>query len=310
MVFRTLVRRQNLALSTSLRSAAHDAGLSDVFNVCVLERDNALHVSFRALDESGQKPFRAYVASAPVGSDDWTVVDLTAHAGSHGVAPVADPKLFATKDGVFATFNTGWPSGTQNDIFIMRVAPLLSAPSRVQLANAERQRIEKNWAFHQLSDGELGGIYSLQPLMTLLRVDGQVGETPDITFELTRRDAQYPVTIPRATTIGSQPSLTAAGSLVLMAHERFSIRSKRAYVGRPVRLSRRDTTTPPVEFSKHRLVHSVASALPRRGVHNRNLLSASYFAGADVLGSTVRLSYGVNDVKFGIAEIEEQALWQ
>lgn len=305
--FRRLAARQDGLLVDEITNLAASCGQTNVFNVSILEKAGAVHATYRALGLDGVKPFRAFYAYRAAAGSSWDLCDLTEHARAYSVKVVADPKLALVADGVQVTFNTGWPDRGFNDIYLMPLTPMPGKPRAVQLHDAERHRVEKNWAFSSAGEAGIAGIYQLDPLITL-RQRNVGDEHGPITFDLVRHPERRQRLSSRQLTIGTQPAVTAKG-LVLMAHERVTIGRRRAYLGRPMRIETDSSGTSTAVLSPHRFVHSISSMLPRRGAHNRNLLSATYFSGLDVLGGTVRLSYGINDLGFGIAELEEELLW-
>lgn len=310
-----LRKYQHARLVYSVRSSAAAAGHTNVFNVSVVEVGGLVVACYRAFGPARQKPFHAYTLTID-GAGATSLHDLTAHCEAAGIRPTADPKIFVVGDSVYATFNTGTPSSGPNDIYLVRVAPTPGVPQRVELVGRDRTRVEKNWAFHHTADERgvapetgLQGIYSLAPFVTLRQVDGGLGSDSTIVLEASEHDARRHGGFPKQMTIGTQPVRSASGELVLVAHERFAIAGKRAYVGRALRIRDDARGNVDLTISPRRLVHSFAAAVPRRGVHNPNLLSATYFSGLDVVGDTLRMSYGVNDVDFGIADVKETALW-
>lgn len=308
--------RQAQRLVATIRAVAAAAGQSNVFNVSVVEVDDTTVACYRAFGSARQKPFHAFAAT--IDREGRTSLhDLTAHCEAAGIHPTADPKIFVVGSTVYATFNTGTPSSGPNDIYLLRVAPSLGVPQRIAMVGRERTRVEKNWAFHHAADERgvapeegLRGIYSLEPFVDLRQVDGRLGTDSVITLEASERGTRQRGRFPRRMTIGTQPVRVSSGELVLIAHERFTVAGKRAYVGRALRIGDDAQGDADLTISSRRLVHSYAAAMPRRGVHNPNLLSATYFSGLDIVGETLRMSYGVNDVDFGIADVKEAALWE
>lgn len=294
-----------------IASVGTAAGLSNIFNVSVVFAGGTMHCVFRALAADGQKPFRAYYLAIPEGErptaldENAELVDLTAHGAGYGVAPVADPKLLVLDDSVYATFNTGQPAdGASNDVYLMRVSPSLGIPQRCVLA--DRQRVEKNWSFALTEEG-LVALYGLAPLATLVLEQGELGGSTDLEF----RKAH---TIGDASRIGVSLSIgtqlvRVEGGYAFICHEKIGVRSRRAYLGRLARVQFADGRFTDLRLSRVRLVHSWRAALPHRPKHNRALISATYFAGLQVRGQQLRLSYGINDIDYSVAEIEEAVLW-
>lgn len=304
-----LASAQQRQIGALIRRISERAGHTNVFNTSVVETGGRTYVCYRAFGPARTKPFHAFAATINADGST-TLVDLTAHCQSFGVRPTADPKLFVADDTVYATFNTGTPSTGENQIYLLRVSPSPGEPQRVSVVGRERTRVEKNWAFFiDGSTTEMQGVYSLSPTVLLRQVTGELGGQGDLVFEATERDSRVTGRMPRQLTIGTQPARLPSGDLLLIGHERFSVAGKRAYVGRAIRLIVDRPGPVRLDVSPLRLVHSYLSMVPRKGAHNPNLLSATYFSGLDVRDDLIRLSYGVNDVDFGIAEMKESVLW-
>jgi hypothetical protein len=284
-----------------VRGFLRDLDLRNVFNPSVAVWQSQVHVTFRAFGEAGTKPFDAFYARRSV-DGSWSCESLTASAVTWGVQTVADPKLFTTPDGVFATFNTGTPASGKNGLYVMKLWPEIAAPRPCELEG--RFRIEKNWAFFQ---GPLGmsAVYSLAPVVILDLQSPDVGDGPLVFRRREVEGAEGEAShMNKRLTLGTQPLVTANGRLLMVGHEKFWIGRRRGYAGRPVSLTGLDTGRPRVTVGRRRLVHTVRDALPRaRPAHNPNLLSATYFAGLAVEASEYVLSYGVNDVSFGVANV-------
>lgn len=291
-------------LEHGLRSAAARLGHRNVFNVSVLFHNDVVHVAYRALPRGGAKPFHAFYGVAdPERPESWRITSLTEQAAAYGVAPTADPKLFALDTQTYATFNTGY-SPVQNEIYLMRVAPRMTAPQKCVLARG-RQRVEKNWAFFRRDDGPLAAIYQLSPYTELSLASGEVGAGGDLVFE---RNSAGSAPHADGLTIGSAVVLDH-DRMLLVAHEKIRVGPKRAYVGRMVEIRGAGSATPQVRVSSRRLIHSYRACLPPRRRHNPNLISATYFAGLTPYQGAWLVGYGINDMDFSLAKVEEEQLW-
>jgi hypothetical protein len=287
--------------AAELRSFLSHTGYANVFNPSVWVGDDSVHVVFRAVGRSGHKPFEAFYGTRSDGA--WTVVELSPHVAEWAVGPVADPKLFATPEGLFVTFNTGTPSTGPNQLCVMQVQPELGEPMVCRLE--DRQRIEKNWAFFHGPDG-LSAVYGLQPLVLvdLVRSEGR-----QLEFRPRRTGATGAVATRRPLSLGTQPVIAADGRMLMVGHEKFWWRRRRGYVGRPLVVDGTGTDRPAVRVSPMRLIHSYRDALPRLSpAHNPNLWSATYFSGLAPCGDSYLLSYGVNDVGFGVS-VAGSGIW-
>jgi len=228
-------------------------------------------------------------------------IDLTKNNKSHGVWPVADPKLFTVGEEVWATFNTGYVASGQNSVYIQRIFPSLGVPQECLLA--DRNAIEKNWAFFH--DGHrLRALYSLNPLQ-ILNAEPFLPGSRTVAFS---RQAPASPGSGFPLTIGTQLAFTKDRS-IMIAHEKISFRGRRAYFGRALELDLRYGQERIVRTARTALVHSIASLVPRLDRPNPNLLSATYFSGMCVLGGQVLVSYGINDVRAGFARLEEELIW-
>ena len=98
----------------------------------------------------------------------------------------------------------------------------------------------------------------------------------------------------------------------LVAHEKPGLLGKRGYVGRLVRLSFDHQGEAAITVSGARLIHSYRKLVPAKRRHNPNLLWAVYFADAvlDDNSENLSLSYGINDIEFGFAELPLAQLWK
>lgn len=311
------------ALVARLTAALEPLRGRNPFNPSVLVTGDQAYVTLRAFrDSSGAKPFSAYLASCDLtepGSAAVPLVDLTAHAAGHGVAPVADPKLFAVGDDVFATFNTGSATGGPNDVYVMRIAPTLGVPQRCVLA--ERNRIEKNWGFFDDGGGVLRALYSLHPVSVVRVVAGDLGGRGELTLAHEPRDSDaarfdgngHPrgrIGLGRRMlSIGTQPIRAADGSWVLVEHEKTYIKRWQLYTGRAVRLTGLDTAHPVVAQQGPRLVHDLRSSVPRPGLHNPAAVLVTYFAGLTGYRGRYLLGYGIDDTRYGFALCSPEDLW-
>jgi hypothetical protein len=295
-----------------LRPFAH----RNLFNPSVLVARDQVHVAFRAYREMvRERPFHAYyartaVSGLPTASLD--VVDLTEHAARHGVAPVADPKLFALGDVVFVTFNSGDPETGDNDIHVMQVHPELAPPQRCVWP--ERRRIEKNWGFYAGPGGRLTVVYSIDPLVRLRLVDGVPGQDGELLLE---REPDRPVCMvrngyatTRARTLaqGSQPVVLSPSAVVLMAHEKRNLRRFKAYLGRLVLIEELPDRTKVTIGRDRWLGSSLRSAVPFPARFDHFSMLTTYVAGLTVIPGGLLVSYGVDNATYGVAELPDSAL--
>lgn len=223
-------------------------------------------------------------------------VDLTGIGAKHGIAPVADPKLFSYAGGVWATFNTGFVR-EGNAVYVMQVHPRVGSPIRCEAP--QRQRIEKNWGFFEGPDGDLRAIYQLDPLTVLsfgrVHAEGGGGTISGEAVSVTPNAAC------RGMTIGTQP-VVSDGELLLIGHQRVGVKKWRGYFGRVVRL-RLGSEAADVMVSTTRLLHDWRTIFGSRPRRNKHLWFATYFSGIDVVDGRATISYGVNDQRACAIEV-------
>ena len=293
-------RRQS-PLTQRWSAALTQAGDVNTFNPSLAVYDGTTYIAYRAYGEDGQKPFRAFMLRETEGG--WERSDLTSQAEAHGVGVVADPKLVVLGDALYVTFNSGY-SKTQNELYLMRLAPSPGPPQRCLLE--PRQQVEKNWGFFVAGDG-LAALYSVSPYVVLRLARGELG-AGDLEFE--PRPGANPDGSTPGLTLGPQP-IVRGDELLVIAHERVRLRGRRGYLGRPVVIADPlHPTAPRVTVSPTRLIHSLRGLVVRGERHNPNLLFANYFSGAVVDGPSARLAYGINDTDFGFAELRTDRLWR
>jgi hypothetical protein len=289
----------------ALQALAAAGAYSNVFNPSLARFDGRWHLAFRAEAHPGEKPFRALYTNAA--KDQFSPpVDLSEMLAHQGLPRVADPKLVTLGDRLYLTFNTGHLEGAPNALYLMSVWPEVGPPQRCEVEG--RQIVEKNWAFYLDGQAKLAVIYSLSPLVRLRHVGGVLGSTDALLFERassTRGSG-------KGLSIGTQMTFADARTAYLVAHEKPGLFGKRGYVGRLVRLTFDPHGEATIDVGQARLIHSYRKLIPAKKRHNRNLLWATYFAGAvlDANSESLSLSYGINDVEFGFAELPLAQLWK
>jgi hypothetical protein len=299
----------------ALSNVGREFGLENIFNPSVLVDGSRIFCAFRALPVGESKPFRAYLAvfdAGVSGVDRWdgcqlmSFLDLTKYSTSRGGPIVADPKLLRLGGKVFATFNTGQPiKGELNDVYLVRIAPNLGPIQRCRLLG-DRMEVEKNWSFVDSSDG-LRALYGLSPLVTLTCVGGEVGSSEDLVFQ---KSGKIPTNVRLGVSLSIGTQLSAVDNEYrFICHEKVGLRSRRAYFGRACSVILWKGSFKELRVSGRRLLNSFGDALPHRPKHNRALISATYFSGLDFTGRSAIVSYGVNDVKFGVANVQWRELW-
>lgn len=277
--------RRLTELVTGFRSA-------QIFNPSFLDWNDQWLVTFRYRDRErqGSALLQGDMAGGPSRR-----VDLSEHVAKFGVARLADPKLFRLGDEAWITFNDGHSAG-ENNVYLMRVAPEVSAPLVCQLAG--RRRIEKNWAF--MVHGErLKALYSVDPVSFISAPwPPRAGDTTvSFTHDSPPNEEPLPKRNGRALTIGTQLAFDGSDTW-LVTHEKWYFRGNRLYLGRATRLDDEH-----LSYSPRRLSHSLSALLGSRDKPNPRLISCTYFSGIVVREGRAILSYGINDVDFNFAEI-------
>ncbi|MFG6446522.1 hypothetical protein ACFXQA_14775 [Microbacterium sp. P07] len=305
MDFLTLERFGSQAIEAVVARAADERGLTNVFNTSLVIRGASTFVSFRAEATPGEKPFRAYLLHhRPDGDDD--LVDLSARTAEAGIGKTADPKLVTLNDELYVTFNTGTVHQGENSIYLQRVHPTLGPPQRCVLA--PRRMVEKNWGFFSLPGGEVGALYSVAPLTLLRLTAGTLGTDDELIFT-TQQEVAMPSRFPRLH-IGSQPLVGSSSRAVIAVNQQRPIPGlpRKIYFGRAAEIDLH--TGRLTRLSRRALIHSWRAMLPQRNRHNPGLFSATYFAGLARADDEILLSYGINDLDFGIARIPEDQVWR
>ena len=291
--------------SGALQELVDARGYSNVFNPSLARFAGQWHLAFRAEAHPGEKPFRALYTHSD-GDGFSPPVDLSAALAHEGFPRIADPKLVTLGNHLYLTFNTGHLDGASNSLYLMRVWPALGVPQRCEVEG--RQTVEKNWAFYLDPQGKLSVIYSLSPLVQLRHVRGALGSADALFFE---RASSTNGSV-KELSIGTQLTFADAHTAYLVAHEKPGLLGKRGYVGRLVRLTFDPQGKAALALSGARLIHSYRKLLSSTKRHNPNLLWATYFAGAVLADNSdiLSLSYGINDVEFGFAELSLAHLWR
>ena len=291
--------------ASALQALADAGRYSNVFNPSLARFDGRWHLAFRAEAHPGEKPFRALYTNA-AGDRFSPPLDLSEALAHKGLPRVADPKLVTLGDRLYLTFNTGHLAGASNALYLMQVWPTVGVPQRCEVEG--RQTVEKNWAFYLDRQGNLSVIYSLSPLVRLRHTGGALGSADVLFFER----AASTDSDGKGLSIGTQMTFANATTAYLVAHEKPGVFGKRGYVGRLVRLTFDDHAEAAISLGRARLIHSYRKLIPEKKRHNPNLLWAVYFAGAvlDDNSEMLSLSYGINDVEFGFAELPLAQLWK
>jgi hypothetical protein len=291
--------------ASALHALAEAGRYSNVFNPSLARFDGRWHLAFRAEAHPGEKPFRALYTNT-TGDRFSPPLDLSEALAHESFPRIADPKLVALGEHLYLTFNTGHLAAAANSLYLMRVWPTVGVPQRCEIE--ERQTVEKNWAFYLNQQGDLSVIYSLAPLVRLRHLGGVLGSADALVFER----AALKESSCKGLSIGTQMTFADARTAYLVAHEKPGLFGKRGYVGRLVRLTFDQQGESAIAVSGTRLIHSYRKLIPAKNRHNPNLLWATYFAGAvlDDNREILSLSYGINDVEFGFAELPLAQVWK
>lgn len=307
MGFRQVAASADHDLSTKIRRITVAEEHEGVFNPSFGRVGGSEVIAYRAVPLGGTE-IRSYVAVRRSETRPFVVTDLTAIGEAQGLARVADPKVVDAGEALYVTFNTGFSLTSTNDIFLIRVTPEIGDLQRV-VADFDRQRVEKNWAFALTGDTPRA-LYRLHPYREVELASGDLGTSHDLHFALRAPIRSMSSRTKAGLTIGTQLVASREGGHRLIAHERWSIKGKRSYFGRAVSVYGIGSDDVHVNVARERLIHRWQDALPRRTAHNRNLLSATYFSGLMHDGDDMILGYGINDAGFAVARVREGFLWQ
>lgn len=303
MGFTQLVRHRDDVLESRIRQVGRENGLHNLFNPSVLVHRGVTYVAIRANEVPLYRPFRSYLITFAPDSEP-RLTDLTEAGAAVRVAPVADPKLLVLDDHVYATFNTGHRAEGTNDIYLINVdAGSLGPFQRVQFDG--RRRIEKNWAFYRNGAGELTVLYNLAPPQTLQHTGGRLGTDDTLIFESKHEIEHAEYMQPMH--IGTQITSTGETSALLIANQRFTAARRAIYYGRLVELELSTATL--TRIGRKRLINSWRTFRRPSPLHNPSLLTATYFSGVFFDGNQLTVSFGINDVDFGIAHCQAEDLW-
>ncbi|KZL15863.1 hypothetical protein PsAD2_03508 [Pseudovibrio axinellae] len=273
--------------------------LSNIFNPSVLLQGGCIYIAFRAMSAQTSTIDAFYTVLCSKTLKPLVSRNLSRYFLEAGLSKVADPKLFLFNQRVFVTFNSGY-SKENNSLYLAD----LDSKDLVakEIIYDARNRVEKNWAFFA-SHGELFALYSINPL-TVLRNVGPV-DKKQLVFEkvFEKQHGDIP-----DFSIGTQLVELRNGRHLFVAHQKTQIGKKRLYWGVPC-LFERSGSDFSLQRSPVKLFHSVKSLMGEKTKHNKNLLSCTYFSGASVQGDELILSYGINDLDYGLAKIRMSGLW-
>ncbi|GAA1838405.1 hypothetical protein [Agromyces salentinus] len=293
--------RRDLRLETWLSTVCSRSNLQNVFNPSIATFHGDTFISFRAVPPSGGR-VRAYLVSGS--AEDWELVDISDEAQQQGAPFIADPKFVELNGSLYATFNTGYSATANNAIYLMRIAPTRGLIQECVVS--PRQRVEKNWAFYIGPNGALMALYSLSPVAVIKCVAGSLEDD--------RRQLHFdygfsgsPSTASRKLTIGTQLLVEGTTGL-LIAHRKFHVGPKRAYLGRVARVDLRSSEHD-LTLGTKLLIDSFGQFVSPTKKLNPNLLSATYFSGLARTCDGLLLGYGINDAESRFAHLTEGELW-
>lgn len=263
-----------------------------IFNPCMYVKDNCEYMCFRGKNTGG---IRSYLHVS-----GRNLIDLTEHVSSFGIDKCSDPKFFTHKNEVFITFNTGYVTNSENDIYIMSVSEKLGTPLKCNYNN--RSRIEKNWGFWSNKD-RLFCIYSVTPLQFLEVVSWDEKNVNLENVLVTEHDG-----FDSELTIGTQP-LNFDNKLYFFAHKKYFSYFKRLYIGKLISLqldvNEKCIFIKRKNISNYTFFHDLKSLLGSKIKLNKNLLSCTYFSSLFYYEGEVYVGYGVNDVQAKVRKVSE-----
>jgi len=226
-------------------------------------------------------------------------INLSEHFNNReGISKVSDPKLFVMNDALWGVFNTGYTE-SNNSIVLFKLKG--ENINKYYFCDyAERSYVEKNWAFYSVNN-ELFALYSISPMIVL---SAKKFKGNRIIFEqyCVNENTQY-----SNYSIGS-PMVNVDGRLLFVAHKKIYCLGKRLYLGRPFTFTH--IVEPELKARKVFLMHSIMALFGCVKKFNKNLISCTYFSGISYTGSEIQLSYGINDVKWGLVTVMPDDLWR
>lgn len=293
-------------LSAAFTAFVKESGYTNIFNPSIALANEILHITFRAESFPGEKPFRSIytrVSLSDGGLEFSAAIDLSELLTDLELPRVADPKLVQLGSDIYATFNTGHIPGSQNDIYLMRLWPTQGPAQRCTLDG--RQLVEKNWAFYLDAKGDLGAIYSLDPLVLLRLTGGDLAGSRSLQFSNASRQDESGA---KGLNIGTQLSFSSPNTAFLIAHEKVTLLKWRGYFGRVIRFDFEDGDIR-MQIGSKRMSHSLKKIIFVAKRHNPNLLWATYFSGLVATDHELLISYGINDLEFSFAKASLETVW-
>lgn len=268
-----------------------------VFNPSFVEHNKKKYLAIRLYDVNSSS--MVSLLFVWVDGGDIQTVNLSEYFNSaEGLLRVSDPKLFIMDGALWGTFNTGYTETNNNEMVLFELKE--SKINKYYFCDyAARSRVEKNWAFYVVNN-ELFSLYSISPIIVLR---AQEFKKNRIIFEQCyfNESSQY-----YNYSIGS-PMVSVGSRLLFVAHKKIYCMGKRLYLGRPFTFTH--VGKPELKARKIFLMHSIIALFGCTKKFNKNLISCTYFSGINYTGSGIQLSYGINDVKWGLATLVPDDLW-
>jgi len=285
--------------SKSYEAILASTGLRNIFNPSICKHKGSIYIAFRASSSRKDGGFDSYLLTISDVGGNSGLENLSVLAAGDGVEIVCDPKLLTLGGELWVTFNTGWHKD-ENHLYL---ANLSGGYTRaIQCHFSGRRAVEKNWVF--FIRGEfIYALYSLdEPILMSANISDLVSEKK-IIFEQQERFSVSGLS--RGYTLGTQ--LVRHGDYYyFVAHKKLLYFGRRIYFGV---ISRFSFDRKHCERISPYLIHSIASLFGSSIKYNKNLISCTYFSGIQTLGDgTVLLSYGVNDMSFGVAVLRVEGL--
>jgi hypothetical protein len=304
-LFRIITLRNFEALeAVRLRRYVSSFNLLTPFNLSYVDLGKEKMAALRASTGLKSRDIRSYLIFDSLG--EIRLVDLSTYVTKFGIPSCADPKLFLMGAEVYCTFNTGGRQGSS--IYLMRIFPDLEQPWECVYANRSQQ--EKNWAFfcHQ---NRLTALYSIRPPQLIEEVSRlESSGKKYINFSsLGPIQPRVANGLPMAfdVRIGT-PIASVNDRYLFVGHLKISILGWKLYLGRPMEVVY-DEGVVSIKKSRIILIHSFRSLFGSLRKPNRKLISCTYFSGISSIGGRVNLSYGINDINFGVSTNSWRELW-
>ena len=285
----------------TLSSVTQKANLINIFNPCYLETSKMVYVAFRAIQKfNPSQSIDGYLLEYSKNEESFRLRNLSEIGRQFSIYKVSDPKLSKLNGALWITFNTGWQK-INNKLYLWNISCLDKPP--LECMYADRQRIEKNWAYFVLN-GKIKVLYAVDRF-SIHNVDfsdqfATLSDELDCSRKTNLKLKNY--------SIGSQ-IVNINRWYYLILHKKLFFGQKRLYLGRLARFSISGEKFQ-FQLANKFIFHSVQSLFGARNKPNGNLISCSYFSGLTIDKEEFIISYGINDIDFNIVRTSQAIHWK